>query len=358
MSVNAEVWNQSYHKFQEQVEAFNQAITTSSLDLEEIDKIDQLVGDEVKRLKEYTTIVKAKEKALEESGCCTTTSKAMWILFLLNTACKVCSIAGSLLAIFQDDGTAKWIGFGIFCVGEGFDTVTTLHTDRIFIKGMEIAELSKLNKEGAKHAKQFKKFLEKLKEVKKLEQELIEKHRSHEEAPLSEHHTVIDLSSESLDEKISACLHNYEDLPSQLRDDDLYCRILSIVIANLPNDDPLKMQLIALEPREKDISALADKSLPIRYLSKKQSYSHSSDEEDLKLKKWKNEKISRKKESILIKTKRIDVLTSQEAYGQKVAYYKHLVAQRFNTRRMISSLYTPHGWIIDSQNDIKRAEEK
>lgn len=374
--INVQAWNESYHTFENQVEEFNKKIQTSTLDINEIDKIYEIVKREVSRLQELAEIVKAKEEEIEKGGCCALSSKAIWTLTLLNGVSKICAIAGVILSIAAESNpTAKWIGVGIFAVGEIFDSATTIYDANITLKGEKISDLVKINKEGAEHALIFKKFLKRLKKIKHMEQQIIEQNRSSSDKNYISNHVIINIeSSKILDEWIGECLREYSELSSRYRRDDIYCRITSLLIQALPLDDPLRIGLIALEPSEGvDISILASNPLPIHYLpicQRKSSLTNSKYDEQWSNEKAKlNEDVSSIEEidPLQIKTEKsndvdhinesqekTDSIQKKIEYAQRLAYYKFLVAQRFKTNREITFFDTPNGWRIDSQEGVTR----
>lgn len=358
MRLSLKAWNQSYQTFEAQVEQFNKKIQTTSLDAAELDKIFEIVKPEVARLKILAETAKAKEEQLAKGGCCIPSSKAIWILSALNGTAKICTIGGALLAMFESNPAAKWTGFGIFSFGEIFDSATTIYEAKLSLKNEQFKELSKLNREGAEHAKIFKKFIKQLKEIKHLENELIEKNKTlSKDKELLADHVVIDLGpSNLLDDRITACLREYNELPNRYRHEDIYCCVVSLLIQQLPSDDPLRTGLSDFEPTGiQDMSVLADQSLPIRYLQTTTG-SFTSSASSLpreNSEKWGNEQFSKINDESQ-SFEEIDPLKAKIEYDRKLACYKHLVSQRFKTKRDIAFFDTPNGWRIDSHDGIKK----
>lgn len=361
MSLNIQVWNNSYRNFENQVREFNQKIQTNSLETLELDKMYETIRGEVCRLKEFAEAAQKREEELEKAGCWGPTSKGFWRMALLNTATKIFSLTGALFAIFDKNPTALWVGFGAFAVGEVFDGITKVYEYKLFQDGEHIVELSKLNKEGVVHAKLFKKFLKELREIKRAEEEMI-KENILNQTSLAEH-IVIDLSpTPFLDQQISSCLQLYEALPTAYRSDDLYCRMVSIFIQHLPKEDPLRIGLSALAPVEKsdDISELANQPLPIHYLPttimrrSTQSTHPSKSEKD---EKWTQEQETRPKSEMITQDIH-DPLNIKSNYDKELAYYKYLVINRFKLKKDIAFFNTPNGWRLDFQNGISPIELK
>ncbi len=356
MSVNIQEWQQSYSAFENQVKVFNDKVNTTDLTKEDISKIYQTVKAEVKRLSAFAEAVKTREEELEKGSCCSPSRKTIWILSLLNGTSKVCSISGAIVALVADNITAKWIGVGLFALGETFDSATTIYEAKTTFDFEESGSLAKLNKEGVEHAQIFKKFLKQLKEIKQMEEQLLEEYQSHTKPPLLQH-TIINLgSTKNLDECISACLNEYENLPSYYRREDVYCHMISHLIQMLPPTDPLRIGLKNLEPTLKDKNMInkdkntinpLDQSLSMHYLPVVKTKKRSSEDE------WINEqKANSTEETLQLEEK--DLFSPQLDYTQKVACYKELVAQRFNLKYHVAFFDTAMGWRIDSKEGIKK----
>ncbi len=351
MSVDINAWNHSYQTFEGQVEQFNTKLQTHSLNEEELDSIYSIVKREVDRLREFSRAAKEREDELDGHTCCnlTPTTKAIWGITILNMTYKVCAIAGALLAAFSDQNnlTAKWAGLGLLGGGSIFDFASSTYGTIMNLRGVEIVGLSKLNKDGVKHAEVFKKFLKELKKIKKLEKKILEENES--KKTLTDH---VFTPFKALDDRISSCLQSYESLPSSYRREDLYCRIISILIQHLPPRDPLRQGLAAFEPPEKeDLSVLAEKSLQTYYFQtsrRKRSFFHEHEEAT-----WSHEEHSKTKDTEI---EPIDPNQMESEYRQEVAYYKQEVARRFKLNQRIAFLETANGWRIDTENGIKRME--
>ena len=357
MNVNVAAWHHCYDNFENQVNVFNQRVQASALTEENVGEIYEVVKREVDRLSELTQAAKAREEELSQGGWCyASISKKIRHLGLLSGACKACEIAGAILAITAEENLeTKWIGVGLFVIGELFDSAATLYETKICLQSDETSQLARLNKEGLEHAQIFEKFLKQLKDLKHMETQLLEEYELYKKQPLTADHVIINLeSSKSLDDRISDCLKEYEELPTRYRRDEIYCRIISHLIQKLPPNDPLRIGLAELEPiSNQDISALAEQPLPVRYFptmtKRKSSLDHQSSANP-----WIAEEQSKLiADEVNKKSEREDLLLE---YQQKVAYYKHQVNQRFHLKHDIPFFETPHGWQIHSREGVKKID--
>jgi hypothetical protein len=353
MSVNVEAFNRSYATFKQQVIQFNKELETSPLKTKKLKEIYKIVAEETTRLQAYARAAQAREEEFEHHTCFTftPTTKAIWTITALHTAAKVFEIGGVLLAIIagEDNSQAKWGGFGVFIATAVCDLVGSGYETFMNLRGAEIVELSQLNKEGVEHAETFKKFLEELIKIRKLGKKLLKEATSQESSSLS-NHTVIPLHpSGILDLSIRDCLRLYDTLPNSYRRNDLYCRILSLLIHHLPPSDPLRIGLAEFEPTE-DLSILADRSLPIQYFprARRRNPFHVHEHEEDK---WSNEQQS-KKEKLHVES--IDSEDLRLEFKERLAYFKEEVAQRFQTTRPIAFFETEHGWRVDGEEGVHR----
>jgi hypothetical protein len=351
MSVNIHAWHQSYRSFEKQVEEFNNKVKHTNLTEENVNQIYQAVKQEVKFLNQYAEAAKAREEELEQGGyCCTPSRKAIWTIGSLNVVSKIFSVAGAVMAIVNYNPITQGIGAGMFALGETFDAATTIYEAKVGLDFEEVSALAKLHKESVEHAKIFQKFLKQLKEIKKMENQLLQEYRSHANHSRSEY-VIINLDpTKNLDEYISACLNEYEELPACYRQEEIYCRIISHLIQLLPPDDPLYIGLAELDPIPKDISILADQPLPMRYLPTLRRSQSSSDS------KWVGEAKAQSKQEVP-QLKQVDSIDPQSEYIQRVAYYTYLVTQRFKLKHNVKFLETSTGWHINPISGIKKISE-
>ncbi|CUI16379.1 Conserved hypothetical membrane protein [Candidatus Protochlamydia naegleriophila] len=361
MSSIAENWSHSFHIVEEQITAFNSKVQ-SSTQLEEIDaayqseeleKIYQIVKTETARLKHFAEQVDQRLENLER-GCCGNSRRAVILTSILVGISSVGGIAGGAVAVWLDNPIGKGIGFGILILTSAFEWGATVYSTKVSLDLNSSVELALINKDGLEQARVFKKFIKTLKSIKKIEKEKLEQLRKAE-------------AEKALDLNISVCLRHYENL-GRYRKDEVYFRLLSLLIQHLPEEDPLKVELGQFTPinpsRAKDISSLAQEPLPITYLpsNKKESPSETSqssdsnpslkiviptDEDDQqtekisKKEKWTGEQGSR----LLLdnESQMIQPLQSKAKYAKKLADYKRTVAQRFGIERTISFIDVPHG---------------
>ncbi len=374
MNFSVSAWKRSYQAFEAQVELFNKQMNISSFPSEEMDKIYQIVKTEVKNLKAFAEAIAQKEKELDQPGCCSPTSRFLWEMGLINGTTKVCEVTGALLATFASEPVSKYAGLGLFIGGELINLAASIHESYIYLKTSSVADLAKINKEGVEHAKIFKKFLKELREINKMEKQILEENISSSKKmkeklieenkfPQAINYQInVNLASKpaklplNLDEHISYCLHQYEELPSCYKRNDIYSRIISILIQQLPKDDPLRQGLEDLEPKVdfplmENVSRLAEKPLPIHYLpTNKTKFLQASDE------KWQVEKQSREGTDIELE-EQMTSPHSKEEYDRKLAHYKFLVARRFQIKTNFAFIDTPNGWRLNSSEHITRIPE-
>lgn len=353
MGFNIQAANRSFDTVKAQVTQFNREIETSPLNIKRLKEIYKTVADETTRLQSYAKAAQAREEEFEHHTCftLTPTTKAIWTITALKTVTKVFEFGGALLAVLagEDNTGAKWGGLGVLIAAGLCDLAGSGYETFMNLRGAEIVELSQLNKEGVEHAETFKNFLEELIKIRKLAKKMLKEEKSQEIAPLS-NHTVISLHpSGLLDQYMRSCLGFYDALPPSYRRDDLYCRIISILIRHLPPDDPLRKGLAEFEPTE-DLSVIADRNLPVQYfpkVNKRHPFRIHEHEED----KWSNEQHS-KKEKLPVEPINSEDLKFE--FKERLAYYKEEVVRRFQTTRQIAFFETEHGWRVDGEEGVHR----
>ena len=348
--VNIQSWSQSYELVKEHVLEFTQGLENSSLSAEETDDLYNKVKQEANHLKALATAARERQEELEKHAS-HPTYKTIVTMGVLKTACKLCEIAGAYFSFFADNDTEEIAGLGLFMGGSLLDLACFAYEMPLNLHGVEIAELTQLDKAQAEHARQFKKFLKHFNKARMHERTLSDRPPTHTcsntTVVLELNKTLLDLPpSDNLDEMISACLEAYEHLPPHLQKNELYYRILSMLIQHLPDDDPLKKALAELEPMPNfNGTALilppASPSAPPQPLSKP---SASTEPKGLK------KEPSPPPEDGFIGSRSLSELGSD--YQRRLDYCKDLINQRFRPSRDICLLYTPNGFCIDSQNGI------
>ncbi len=353
MSSIAENWTHSFQIVEEQITSFNSKVQQSNkledLDAayqsEELEKIYQIVKTETDRLKSFAVEVDKRLDKLEQ-GCCGNSRCAIIVTGVLAAGSGVGGIAGGALGVWYDNPIGKGIGFGALVIASLFTWGATIYQTKLSLDQNLGVELARINKEGLEQAIVFKKFIKILKKVKKIEQEKLEQLRKAE-------------VEKALNLNISLCLKQYENLGSY-RKDEVYFRLLSLLIQRLPDDDPLKVELGQFTPitpsRAKDLSILAQKPLPITYLPShiKQSSNEMTpsssdlqitDSEDKTKESDKKEKWTGEQDNRLLFEGReiIQPLQSKVKYAKNLEDYKRTVAQRFGIKRTISFIDIPHG---------------
>lgn len=350
-----------------QVRKFNQKVSNSTLTVEELKVISEIVTREVSRLTELTEVAEHRENELNQHQYCfNTTSKELRRLYIIDGCAKLILLGGMMTTYFAHDPRVEAIGFSFGIAGFAFDYLAQNYGVWIQVRQFETAELARFNKENAEGAKTFKDFLLRLIEVKKIEAELVERNRNLS-SPLAQyptHKDSIPLDEEcqkAVEQAIGNCLREYEKLPRCFQNKKVYCRVLSDLIYGLPDEHRLAKDFKQLEP---DLGKTA--SLPIHtdYLergdiqSDKQGaksdssfffkWIHSTEEKPRKTFKRTSSSGS------LTETPR-DRKTSDTDYKDQVSFFKNQLKDRLGLTSDIPYLETESGWQISDIEDITPA---
>lgn len=349
MSTTVQEWRQSHQAFVLQVQKFDEKVRNFALPEEELDKIYAIVKHETKRLKELTDTAINRQTQIDNKRWCGLSRKSLWKLGTLNGLSKFFTISGGAVAIISENTTAKWVALSVAAIAEILDTTSTLYSYKINLDNEEIAQLSKLDKQGVEHAKTFKKFLKKLKKINKIQEEILKTNLTCKQE-IVPHQVVIniDLNTSTLDQQIRSCLHDYEELPNCYRKEEVYCKIISHLIQNLPPKDPLRVGLSEFEPcaEIENFNNQVDCNLPVRYLPDFKNQTSSSSFSENKEHKWSVEEQNKYAETPTI----TDEVESRKQFEKRLIYYKHSVMDRFGLKRDISFFETPHGWRVESKD--------
>jgi hypothetical protein len=335
MSTIARSWNTSLGIIQEQIETFNKSVQSSTkledihkaYEPEALDKIYQVMKQQVQHLQNLSEQIEDRQDKLSH-GSLTYRKKTIIKTAFFNGVAKLFVAGGGLTVFIAEELISKGIGFGCLCVGALFDSATTIYSTKAFFNEDEHSTLAQINKDGVEQAKIFKKFIKRLKEIRE-----VEKSRFKEQS------VNVNIN---LDRSISDCLRNYESLGTYSKD-EVYYRILSLLIQYLPTEDPLRQDFQTLIPSNfTDISYLASQPLPSSYLALENNKEQASPSS---IEKWKGEKDNAPQKEP--ETQVIDALQAKEEYAKNLACCKNAVAQRFHLRKNISHLYTFNGWCLE-----------
>lgn len=344
-------WNTTYRRLESQIELFNTGVQENKLFREmDIEKIYKIVEEETKRLKALSKVATAMESKLQKKNCC---CYSLCTVALLSVISKVILIGGAAIPLIHvsDPVEALKISLGIAIGTAIFDLSSNL---LIFKSSVDDSEnriqLARLDKQGVKHAKIFKKFLKELMKVNQLQNELLEAQRSSQHS-LSQDHVVIPLlsSSKNLDDHISACLQQYEELPPGYRKEESYCRIIRLFIERLPQDDPLRISFMGLEtnPQLESIAREVGQPLRVHYLPTTQDVTSDND--------W----VVEEQANPNVNQAKVDFQAEPEKRNLEleIAAFKHSVAKRFHLKHNMPYVETPHGVRVGITNKSS-VEEK
>lgn len=362
-------WRLSFEIIENQINAFNVTVQASdkleeidaAYQSEELERIYRIVKKEIARLTAFTNQVDKRLAALED-GCFGSSRRAIILTGILAGCSEVTGIAGGALGVWLDNPIGKGIGFGVFVLASLFTWSSTIYQTKISLDQNLGVELELTMQKGLAQAKVFQKFIKTLKSIKKIEKQQLEQLRKVAE-------------EKTLDVDIHLCLQQYENLGSHCKD-EVYFRLLSLLIHQLPEEDPLKVELSQFTPispsRVKDLSSLAQKPLSINYLPNHQETStsgtiHSTSdsnssiksadksgedvkiarEDELKEDKWTGEQDGRFRANSQKKT--IQSLQSKDKYATRLGACKQMITQRFKIEKAIS--------FIDIEDGIRLTEE-
>lgn len=371
MSVQVQDWNRAIQGFGENINLFNNAvIQTNSID-SDIEKIETVVREEIKRLKELLDELTRRETVLSAPKYCakTTTEEALRY-GCLNLISKGVTIAGASLAFIMECGSDwKTAGIIMFIAGMAFDGGMVVYDGKNKIEHGEASELAKLNRQGIDHALIFQEFLQKLRAINTKETEVIQAQKI-EPSPLVEREIKRGNPEPSLDQKISDCLHTYEQLPPNYKREDVFCRFISHLIRRLPSNDPLVIGLNELEPikshAQEDLSELAGQPLPFQYLPTHIMRTSSSSGEISSSGTWNGEQAPRIKniqrsisEDMQTFFKQEEGLIAPEVfakmqYKQRVDELTSRVMARWRLHTPIPYFETPNGWQVTSEAEVTK----
>lgn len=348
-------WNQSFSAIQRYIDQFNNSFQSSkkiqeleqTYQEEALENIYQLVEQETNRLKDLSKLAQSRLETIGkrldklESGncCCTLSGRAVVITAVLAGFAALFGIAGLATAAASDEPISKWTGFGVGTVSLLFTCAVTVYGTKVSLisneeanLALEKAELVSLNQQGVEQAETFKKLIKNLKDIKQIQKAQLQ--QLQEQSKVSQ-----------LDEKISDCLNQYEDLGKKYKNNEVYFRLLSLLIHCLPDEDPIKADLESFNPiessRVKNLTDIAEKPLEISYLPQDNESGLNTGKEKSK---WTNEEQNHENCEIVI-----DSLQSKQESAKKVTNYKHLVANRFGIHKDIPFFELSSGWRLTSE---------
>ncbi len=339
MSINI-LESQSYRAFVEQVTTFNQNILTSSvLSNDQLDAIYSIVKTQIEVLKQQTDeSVQRGEKLRKRVFCSSNISfnNELTLLTTLTAISTLFEVGGAIsLTVIKKNEAAKWVGFGVIISSIFIRSALSFYETKLAFELNEEDKQSKRNREAIENARIFKKFIKKLKVIQRYEQLLLREmneEKKNRTIPLDFAHFAV---HERLDTLIQNCLKSYVELPSDLKKDDVYCRVISTIIHKLPSTDPLRVGLEQLEPIVyiTEVPSLPRfPSLPLRQ-SSQDSVSDEIRERGISAGVY------------------IERAQTPPRFLQLLEDYQTQVKQRFQLTRDVSYFETPKGWKITPKSE-------
>lgn len=315
-----------------------------------VEQIHPLVEKELDRLRELRREIAARQEQLSRKTCCSIpipVSRNIRNIVLLNSAVKISEIAGVIMALIAENNShLKWAGVTLFSVSAMIDVIASAHESMLYLENGERAELAKLNLQGVEHAAQFELVLRKLKEIKNKEEAQKDSHDSRFQSSKD-----VNISDET-DKKIGDCLNEYGELPKTYRDEDVYSRILSLLIQNLPTSDPLRKKLHELEPLDLDLSSenANNRTLRTSYFPSSPRRRSTSSLEQSHDRDWRSEELAGRENNgdgvVENTTHMFEMEKETEIYKKQFQEYQATIMNRFGLRRTIPYIETPNGWKI------------
>lgn len=310
-------WDQSVQNYHAATEEFNNKIlengassqNTDNLDhlltldepqnplrASEIKRIQEIIERELKNLQEYSAFAREVNRDLESPGCCNPIHKIVWKISLTDAVVSAIRITGVTLAISDDTTATRFIGLGLYALGESLQLVGNTYSNRAHLRIDRFKLVAKINQEQMHDFEQFNRFLQEMWSLQMLEERNENKsHRtqssesdsslkvnlpsteeSHsieenpifnspinddvkftqQEPPFINKATPVEIhlasSTNELDDRLRSCFLNYMQLSDRFRNDEVYSGLVSYVINQLPENHPLKEGMIALEPSSND----------------------------------------------------------------------------------------------------------
>lgn len=219
---------------------------------ERLKKISEIVDRELKNLEEYSRYAEKMNKQLEKTGCCTRMPMSVYVIGSNNAVLGALRITGFVLAVIEESAAATYTGIALFTLGEALTALSATYEFKKTVEMDRIKLVGRINQEMKADFKTFKDFLDKLKELRNIQEHekrnLEHYERSlHNNIPVPREEVDSDRQRSNLDsdpvqikERLEKCLDEYFKLSDATRNDEQYCRLLSYIIKNLPDNHPLK----------------------------------------------------------------------------------------------------------------------
>jgi hypothetical protein len=265
-------WNESYGNISRQVERFNQGLqapvvgnSENPLKPEELDEIYDIISSQFKRLKEVELDIKAKLKELTEGQDSYRGKEFKRVLgvnvltyLFTGAAVTILFAADNIFPSRKEENGCvddnpvkiiKGVAYGCGLVGLCFEGYSRSRELRLNYKQFQEEQLKEIAAQGVDNARTIKNFIKRFRDLRK-----------------SNPAQDINIQN-NFDVRISNCLMTYQSLPQQFRNPDVFPRVVSLLIEQLPVEDPIQQQMNAasLAHRASVISD-ANNPLPVQYL--------------------------------------------------------------------------------------------
>jgi len=256
MNANALVsgWNQSYALIQDQVTRFNNRIQ-HELDTQELDDIYIIIKQQFKHLTELEQEVSTKLNDVS-SGKVISRKTKYEVVKKLNVITKMTAAAGAGVSAFTDN---KLVGFFITLLGTGSSYCLDNYLYKLNFQQFQEDDLKGIAKQGVDQAHLIKKFIKRFKDIRKA----LTPSPPSVQVTQNVQNTYV---QNKIDNQISNCLNFYETLPEKYRQNDGQALILSRLISWLPDSDPLKREMTALDTQSESLVTEATSPLPYTYM--------------------------------------------------------------------------------------------
>lgn len=257
-------WDSCFVDIKNQIDDFNSK-ALCQITPDELNHLDEKISDEFKRLKSIVEELEHRKK-MSFFGL----SKKKVVALITGRALGTLLGTGALIYTALDvEPISKWVvmalGIATVWIGDTIDGCETI----IFFSEDRKASLKINTFQAIQQVRTFKKFIKLFKEI-KLQNQQNEanqhtiKNKIEVDEDLSDEMEITTGKQLDLDAQIQKCLKKYEKLNPVLKKESAYSEVLSSLIQELPEKDPLKKELNELQETAKIVDEM---EIPTAYIN-------------------------------------------------------------------------------------------
>lgn len=241
---------------EQEVHEFNKVIRNESFSVKDILNIESKIKKSAEVIQKLGEQIKTKVTEFNNKGWFSKNNKKVWIITILSILSYICGIIGLAYAGNEDEEKSK-AGLTVGIIGGTITVLTTIYWAKVKLESDYRDKLIDVQKKADKYAKAFTRFIDIFKKIKMQEEHLSEgiEHKEPEfvyisvedEDPETQHL----LQQEDQNEQARNCIGLYQELAPELRDPEVFNRVVSIIVRSLPEHDPIRRKVEELEAHVK-----------------------------------------------------------------------------------------------------------